>query len=156
MELHSRVSLIFFFFTWGWHLSGFKHWSVLHALSTFRQSINYGVITLKHFCVLRTKKQHVVKMWPSLTLWTDRTEAVLHFPADSELQDWKRPWILEHSDKRSSKSEVVWLQEGTAAARWRDKEAQKGLTSGHVDWSARLRLRRPLVTCGSLIVVTCS
>jgi len=28
---------------------GFKHWSVLHVLFTFRQSRNYGVITLKHF-----------------------------------------------------------------------------------------------------------
>jgi hypothetical protein len=42
------------------------------------------------------------------------------------------------SDMRGSKSEVVCLQEGTAAARWRDKEAQKGLTLGRVDCSARL------------------
>lgn len=136
----------------GWRLSGFKHWSVLNVLSTFRQSRNYGVITLKHFCVLRTNKQYVVKMWPSLAFWTDRTEAMLlHFLAYSELQDWKRPWVLEHSDKRSSKSEVVWLQEGTVATHWRSKEAQKVLTSGRVDWSARLRLRWPLVTCGSLL-----
>ena len=35
---------------------------------------------------------------------------------------------------------VVWLLEGTAAARWRGKEVQKVLTSGRVDWSARLPL----------------